>query len=185
MSSSRRRLERRSLSSPLWSMADSLSICGGREGAAHLVRPIEVEPVARALQDLQLVLTFNVSAGVLGAAPAERGILIAPQQDGGRRNRADVRESLPRRPDGGEGGAVISGGRRQASGASERSCEMLDHRPRHHLWIGADGPGQPQAAVIVLRQHSLGLALQKEEPDVARASLLVLVVFACVRQRRP
>src|SRR6266851_8600105 len=107
MSSSRRRLDRRSLSFPLWSMAHSLSICGICEGAAHLVRPIEVEPMAGALQDLQLVLPFHISAGVLCATPTERRILIAPQQDGRRRNRADVCQPLPCRPDRGEVGPVI------------------------------------------------------------------------------
>src|SRR5260370_37907156 len=98
MWSSRRRLPRRSLSSPPWSMAHSLSICGVGERAAHFGRPLELQPVARPLQDDELVRPLDVTARGLAAVPAEGWILIAPEQDGRRHDRTDVAQALPSRP---------------------------------------------------------------------------------------
>src|SRR5713101_855699 len=106
MSSSRRRLPRRSLSSPPWSMAHSLSICGVGERAAHFGRALELQPVPGAFQDDELVRPVDVTARGLGAETAERRILVAPEEDGRRLDRADVRQPLPSGPAGAEVGAV-------------------------------------------------------------------------------
>src|SRR5713226_48928 len=126
MSSSRRRLGRRSLSSPRWSMAHSLSICGIGQGAAHLVRPLELEPVAGAFQDDEPVVTFDVAGGGLGAALAESRILVAPKEDGRHFDGADVRQPLPGAATGCEVGAVVVEGGRQAARAGKRAGEMVD-----------------------------------------------------------
>src|SRR5260370_38110386 len=95
MSSRRRRLERRSLSSPRWSMGDSLSSCAIGQGATHLGRTLEREPVPGTFQALEPVVTLDVTRGGFRAAPPERWILVAPHQRGGHMDGAGVREPLP------------------------------------------------------------------------------------------
>src|SRR5260370_42586532 len=138
MWSSRRRLERRSLSSPRWSMADSLKTCGLGQGLAHLVRPLELEPVSGAFEHDEPVLAVDVALRRLGPAPAQRGILVAPQQRGRPLDAPDVRQVLPGGGTGTEVGAVIVECRGQTSGARQRAGEMLDQRPGHRLRVGTD-----------------------------------------------
>src|SRR5229473_4085581 len=179
MSSSRRRLERRSLSSPRWSMGDSLSSYAIGQGAAHLGRPLELQPVPGTFQDLEPVVTFHVTCGGFRAAPPEGWILVAPQQRCGHIDGAGVREPLPGSAARAEIGAVVVEGGGQAAGPCDRLREVIDHGLRHGLWIGPEGEHLPQPAVVVLGQHMLGLALHQEEPDVAGTRFLVFVVAAC------
>src|ERR1700738_1472705 len=106
MSSRRRRLPRRSLSSPLWSMADSLSICSVGQGPAHLVRPLELKPVAGPFEHDEPVFAFDMASGCLGAEPAQSRILVTPYKDGRGRDGADVGQALPRSASAAEVGAV-------------------------------------------------------------------------------
>src|SRR6266478_9498768 len=125
MSSSRRRLERRSLSSPRWSMGDSLSSCGLGQGAADLGRSLELQPVPGALQDNEPVVRFDVCGRGLGTAPAEGGILVAPQQRSGHVDGTYVREPLPSPAAGAEVGAVIVEGSGQTARPGQRPGEVI------------------------------------------------------------
>src|SRR6266508_5121293 len=131
MSWRRRSVERRSLSSARWSMADSLSICAIGEGSAHLRRPLELEPVSGALEHLQPVIVLDVSRRGLHGAAAERGILVAPKQMRGRVDRTKARQPLPCTAAWAEVGSVVVERGRKTAGAARRARELLDHRAGH------------------------------------------------------
>src|SRR5690348_2393546 len=95
MSSRRRRLPRRS-ASPGRSIGESLLGKRGGQREGHLVRALELEPVAGALEDLEPEGSGDESMGALGLGAAERRVAVAPQQ---RRRGSDTRvplEALPR-----------------------------------------------------------------------------------------
>src|SRR5260370_6027321 len=72
--------------------AASLIIFGGAcEGAADLVRPLELQPVARALEDLEPEWALDTLRGGLNGPPSELRILGAPHE----RRRCRARQ-LPR-----------------------------------------------------------------------------------------
>src|SRR5438477_7462575 len=78
--SSRRRSPPRRSDSPGRSIGESLPSDGGDECAGHLVGPLELEPVSRALQNLELVLTCHMLRGLLSLQTSERRVLVAPCQ---------------------------------------------------------------------------------------------------------
>src|SRR6267378_1597074 len=117
MSSSRRRLPRRSLSSPRWSMADSLMSCSSGQRTAYGRRALELKPVAGSLQDHELEFGLDVLAGGLHPPPAQRGIVVTPDQRRPHFDGSYVREALPGTSAGSEVGAVVVEGRGEAARA--------------------------------------------------------------------
>src|SRR5712692_2936806 len=184
MSSNRRMLERRSLSSPRWSMADSLSIWSAGEGAGHLVWPFELQPVPGAFEYDELVGPVDMAACCLCSVPAEGGILVAPKQDGGHGDGPDVRQPLPGAAARREIRAVVVEGCGEAARSGHRTGEVLDHWTRHGLRVGSDRVRRSQPTVIVCGQHLLGLAFEKKELDVPRTLLLIFVLAARSRDGR-
>src|SRR5258708_37652239 len=91
-----------------FSPAASLIIFGGAcEGAAHLVRPLELQPVARALEDLEPERALDTLRGGLNGPPSERRILGAPQERGRCRDLQLLRDGRPGATSRPEVGAVV------------------------------------------------------------------------------
>src|SRR5437588_11333599 len=133
ISSSRRRLERRSLSSPRWSMADSLMSCSGGQRTAYVRGAPELTPWAGALQDQKLELALDKAARGLRPAPAERGILVAPKQRRPYFDRSDVGEPLPGRWARREIGPVVVEGRCEPAWPRQGTDEAIDDRLWHRV----------------------------------------------------
>ncbi len=65
---------------------------GLRERTGYLRGALELKPVTCALEDLEPVLARHVRRRRLDSTPSERGILIAPQEKGGRGDAQLLRE---------------------------------------------------------------------------------------------
>src|SRR5438445_12231083 len=111
--------------SPGRSIGESLLIYDLDERAAHFVRPLELKPVSCAFQDLESIVPNHLSRGALSLQTTEGGILVAPQEHGGR---SDLHVARQRRPPGSghQVGAVIVGRGGELSGDRDRWGEVLD-----------------------------------------------------------
>src|SRR6202049_4913239 len=116
---------------------------GACKSAAHFAWSLELQPVSRTFENHQLVGTLDARGRGLDGTAAGGGVLVAPQQGGGRGDLQLPRERGPRAAAGAEVGAVVVERRSQAPGSAEGSGEVLDHgSPRRGG--GGGGAGTPR-----------------------------------------
>src|SRR5437870_7170773 len=122
--------------SPGRSIGESLLIYDLDERAAHFVRPLELKPVSCAFQDLESIVPNHLSRGALSLQTTEGGILVAPQEHGGR---SDLHVARQRRPPGSghQVGAVIVEPDVESTRSRHRADEQLNQRAWHRYRVGA------------------------------------------------
>jgi len=104
-----------------------MRLSGACERAAHLVGSFELQPVAGALENLQLVRTGDETGCGLDGPPPKRGILVAPEQDRGCGDIQLARKGRPR-PTAGAGMAALAVRLLQPCVGMSRSCGLSKPR---------------------------------------------------------